>query len=189
MDERSDADLVHAYHAGEEPALSELVRRYLSPVFRFLVHMIGDADAAEDVAQETFVKAWKHLRRFKTEKSFKTWLFAIAKNTAIDALRKKNPIAFSTLEKEDGPDIAESIADDQPLPDIVLDRERTKGEIDAALAELPPKARTVIVLHEAEDLTFQEIADTLGEPMNTVKSRYRRGVAALRLLFEKRNEP
>jgi RNA polymerase sigma-70 factor, ECF subfamily len=184
MDERTDAELIRAYADGDEGAFETLVLRYVGPIYRFSFRLVRDAHNAEDLTQETFIKVWKNLSRFDPSKSFKAWIFAIARNTAIDAIRKKDPITFSAMERDD--DGAESgrlqidVEDPRPLPDEIAARAEDAGIIDAMLDTLPPKQRSVILLHDGEELTFQEIADAAKEPLNTVKSRYRRGVEALK---------
>ena len=90
----SDTELVDAYFEGHEPALAELVQRYIGPIFRFLAHMLGDTQLAEDITQETFVQAWPHLSHFRRNQSFKAWIFSIARHRAIDELRKKHLLYF-----------------------------------------------------------------------------------------------
>ncbi len=183
MDERSDAELIRAYAEGDEGAFETLISRYAGPIYRFSFRLVRDAHGAEDLTQETFIKVWKNLKRFDQSKSFKAWMFAIARNTAIDAIRKKDPISFTAMAREDdagGAPYEFSIEDSRPLPDEVASRAEDAELIDALLAELPPKQRAAILLHDGEELTFQEIADAVKEPLNTVKSRYRRGVETLK---------
>lgn len=169
-----------AYRAGDENALGWLVRRYVGPVHRFLTRMVGDARMAEDLAQETFIKAWRHLNRFDENKPFLPWLLTIAQRTAIDELRKKHALPFSILEDEALPDLGATIADTQPLPDVWLARKETAAVLEEELLRLPPRTRAILLMHETEDLTFEAIAELMKEPMNTVKSRYRRAILALK---------
>ena len=185
----TEADLIRAHYAGDEQALPTLIERFLPFVFRFLVRMVGNQQLAEDLSQETFIKVWQNLSRFHLNQSFKTWTLSIARNVAIDYLRKKQAIPFSNLENEDLPDFGETIADPQALPSDLLLKNDLAQELSQALATLPPKTRSIILLHDTEGLTFQEIADGLQESINTVKSRYRRGVQALHTYFvEKKQE-
>lgn len=180
VDQLSDIELIERYHQGDEQALVFLVKRYFSSIFRFLARMIGDRAMAEDLTQEAFVKAWRSLSDFDIHKSFKAWLFSIARNTAIDYLRKKQALPFSSLEEEETGFFTETIADDRPLPTTLLERADLQQALDQALTRyLSPVARSIILLHETEGLTFQDIADTLQEPLNTVKSRYRRALLIL----------
>lgn len=185
MEHLTDQELVLEARSGEAAAFDVLVHRYAPAVYRFVFRLVHDAPTAEDVAQETFLKVWKNLKRFDVEKPFKAWMFRIARNTAFDWLKKKRAFAFSELEGEDGETAGfEEVADESPLPDeLVLSRE-LQDELAAALDRLAPKARSIVLLHEVEDLTFQEIADACDEPLNTVKSRYRRALAELRKIVE-----
>jgi RNA polymerase sigma-70 factor (ECF subfamily) len=183
MDE-SDAQLVIAYKEdGREAAMTTLVNRYVTLVYNLIVRLVGDRREAEDLTQETFMKMWKALSRFDTEKNFKTWIFAIARNTAIDYLRKKKPILFSRLnsENEDGETrFEDNLTDDNVLPDEAFEKKEMAGGLEKALQTLSLDERTIIVLHESDEMTFEEIADVLSKPMNTVKSRYRRALQKLR---------
>lgn len=181
----SDRDLVRAAREGRTEAFDELARRYLPLVYRFLLRLTGDGHTAEDLSQETFLKVWKALGRFDVDKSFRTWIYAIARNVAVDHLRKKRPVSFTTVETEEGSfNPADDLADERPLAPELLERKEAAEELMAAVNKLPEKARSVVVLHDLEDLTFQEISDALKEPLNTVKSRYRRALATIRKLFE-----
>lgn len=176
----SDAELILLYRKGDENALATVIQRHVGSLYRFLYRMVNDAHLAEDLTQETFIKVWKHLARFDVSKSFKTWIFSIAKNVAIDELRKKRPL-IAQFDDEDGIDPVDLLPDIQPLASEMMQRKETAEIMNGVLAELPPAIRSVVLLHDTEDMTFQEIADTVGEPMNTVKSRYRRAIALLRV--------
>lgn len=188
MEKRSDNDLIGAYRNGEDEALRELVQRHIPAVYGFIFRMVGDAHAAEDLSQDTFVKIWKNLRRYDVTKPFRTWLFAIAKNVAIDYLRKKKNPTFSEIENEDGQEISDTIQDVQPLPPEILERAELAQDLERALLQIPPESRSIILMHEMEDLTFQEIADALKKPMNTVKSRYRRALLMMREILGKTHQ-
>lgn len=177
----ADEQLVFDYLKGDEGSLEVLIRRYLKPIYGFVYHMVGNVHDAEDVTQETFVKMWKHLKKFDSRKSFKTWLFSIAKNAALDFLKKKKAIPFSALDNEDGDNVMiDSIADSEALPSEIFDREDIASFLASAMAKLPPMYRAVLTLHYNEQLRFREIADVLGEPLDTVKSRHRRACSMLR---------
>ncbi|MFA6429167.1 MAG: sigma-70 family RNA polymerase sigma factor [Patescibacteria group bacterium] len=180
-DPRTDAELVQSFRAGDEVAFTMLVQRYLSSVYTFLYRMTGESGLAEDATQETFVKVWQKLNAFDARKPFKTWLFTIAKHAVIDQLRKKRPILFSVMDEQDRDfDFAATIPDERPLPSTLLDREEVVRYLAELLCTVSVQARAVILMHETEDMTFEEIAVVVGEPMNTVKSRYRRTMAFLR---------
>jgi len=183
--ERTDEELISAYLAGEEAAFGELTARHLRGVYSFALRLVGDGAAAEDIAQETFLKAWKNLKKYDERSSkFKTWMLRIARNTAIDYLRKKKHIPLSAFENETGSNVlAETLADTEELAPAMLERLDDARELHAVLEHLSPKHREIVLLYYSNDLTFEEIAQTLGEPTNTVKSRHRRALAALKALI------
>jgi RNA polymerase sigma-70 factor (ECF subfamily) len=181
----SDQALLAAYQDGDQRAFAFFVQRYLPSVYRFLHRMVGDGPTAEDLAQETFVKAWQKIGAYRPDKPFKAWVFTIARHTAIDFLRKKNPATFSDLDVPDGQAFEETLADARPLAPELLMTQETGQDLERALATLPPESREVVLLHGVEDLTFQEIADQVKQPMNTVKSRYRRALASLQAVLRR----
>ncbi|MCX6813734.1 MAG: sigma-70 family RNA polymerase sigma factor [Candidatus Azambacteria bacterium] len=95
----TDEQLVKNYFKGDEKSLEELIRRYLPLIYNFSRRYAGDPDNAADITQEVFVKVWKNLKKFNTSKNFRVWLFTIAKNTALDWLKKKNALPFSLLKE------------------------------------------------------------------------------------------
>jgi RNA polymerase sigma-70 factor (ECF subfamily) len=181
MDNISDEKLVGEYLDGDEKALEELVRRYLKSIYNFSLRFAGNSSSVEDITQDVFVKVWKNLKKFDRTKSFKAWIFKIAKNTALDYLRQKKILVFSELENEDEENNSlDNIPDLAPLPDEIFDRQNLKEELLAAIDKLPLKYKMVVTLHGLEELTFLEISEILDEPLNTVKSRYRRGLLLVR---------
>lgn len=174
-----DALLVKAYLEGDDRAFEVLTGRYSESIYRFIYRLIGSREA-EDLTQEVFLKAWKNLKKFDQSKNWKTWLYAIARNTSIDWLRKKKSFTFSSFERDEEADFAGSIADSEPLADELFEKRELQHEVGEALKTLPLDAQTIIVLHEAEGLTFESIGEILDEPLNTVKSRYRRALIRLR---------
>ncbi len=189
MDHATDADLIRLAQQGDNAALAFLIERYFSSTYRFLARMINDRAIAEDLTQETFIKAWKSLSRFDAMKAFKPWLFSIARNTAIDYVRKKQPFSFSSLEDEEDQAFTDSVTDPRPLPSSLLEHKDLGNQLAQALTHLSPVARSIVLMHETEDLTFQEIADALNEPLNTVKSRYRRALLLLQTKLTPNGDP
>ncbi len=181
--DKSDEKIIQEYLGGEEAAFSELVKKYLKPVFNFTFRLVNNRDAAEDLTQETFVKAWKNIKRYNPNKKFRTWLFAIAKNAAFDWLKKKKEIPFSTFEDEEGNNALKNISSDEILPNEILERENIAEELENILQKLPLPHRTVLLLHYKEDFSLHEIAEILDEPYNTIKSRHQRGLLKIKLMF------
>ncbi len=157
----------------------DIVSEYIDAIYAFVFRFVRNADEAEDIVQETFVKAWKKLATFKEDQNFKTWLFIIARNTTYDFLRKKRHIAFSELDTE-AMNFEEHIKDEELLPDEIFEQKEFEAKIDEALETLSPEYREVIILKQYQDMTFEEIAEIMKKPMNTVKSRYRRGLQKMK---------
>lgn len=184
-----DKKLLEDFSCGDEAAMGAVVKKYLKPIFNFLFRLAGEREAAEDLTQETFVKAWKNLRKFDTSKSFKTWLFTIAKNTAFDWLKKKKEIPFSNFADDEGEGWLENIADENILPDEILERSDLAAELENILQKLPPHYRAILLLHYKENFSLHEIAEILSEPYNTIKSRHQRGLSKLKKLLLEKNSP
>lgn len=176
---KADEQLISDYLEGDEHALSVLVDRYLNDLCHFAFSLTRDRQSAEDVAQESFVKAWKNMRRFVPGNSFRGWLFSIARNTAIDLLRKKQDIAFSAFETEEGNVILDTLKDTGPLPDELLARAEDTCYLEGLLEQINPLYREVLTLRHTSNMTFEEIGQIVGRPLHTVKSQYRRAIAAL----------
>lgn len=185
----TDAELAQRAKGGDERAFEELVRRTLPRVYAFLARYMGDEAAAEDAAQETFVKAWKNFRRYDPARPFLPWLLQIARNTANDALRRKRPLPFSRLMRRntDGEEtpFEDLIADDAPLPPELFEQKELGRKVAGALAALPERDRAVLIMRYEEALPFEDIAAALGSPMNTVKSWHRRALIRLRGILSK----
>lgn len=181
--------LIEESLAGDGKAFEELLSPYLQPMYSFVLSLTHDVLMAEDVTQDTCIKIWKHLTRFDSEKSFKTWIFAIAKNTAFDALKKKRDLPFSAFSQGEDDEVeepwSERIADESPLPDELLARADAAQFLERKLRMLPEGFRRILSLRYRDDFSLSEIAEILGEPYNTVKSRHGRALSGLRRVFEK----
>ena len=177
----TDEALVAGTQKKDDFAFWELTRRYAESIFNFVLQYTKDRDNAEDVAQDAFFKAWKHIDRFKTGGKWKPWLYAIARNTALDHIKKKKAFPFSTLD-DDETDIAfaDTLEDTEPLQDEMFDRGRLTDEITEVMTILHPDHGAIILMHYRDLMTFDEIAIVLGKPMNTVKSWHRRALQKLR---------
>jgi len=167
MIKKDDSQLVSQYFKGDEKSLEILIKKYLKPIYGFVYKYTGNIQEAEDLTQEVFVKMWRHLKKYNKNKSFKTWLFSIAKNTCIDWLRKKKTIPISELkERGENDNFFEQVSISQLL--------------QSATNNLLPKYQTVLSLYYNDNLNFREIAEKLNEPLDTIKSRHRRALIILK---------
>ena len=177
----TDEQLITQYLAGNGSAFETLIKRYLSLVYGFSRRYSGDEDKAADIAQESFIKAWRNIKKFDTTKSFRPWLFAIAKNTARDWLKRKEEFPFSSFEANDEQgSFWEAIIDPAPSPSAIADNKILAEKMSHHCRELPAHYRSVVSMHIDEDLTFKEISKRLQKPLNTVKSHYRRALQLLK---------
>lgn len=176
----TDIDLARQTLEGDDDSFAELVRRHLPALFSFIVRIAESRTEAEDIAQDAFFRAWKHLARFDQNKNFKTWLYTIAKRLAFDTLKRKRPDVFAALDADGKRPMSETVSDPALPPSYILDRKDLSAALEAAMGELDPEERTILILHYHEDFTFEAIAEILKRPMNTLKSRHRRALDKLR---------
>jgi RNA polymerase sigma-70 factor, ECF subfamily len=181
--ELSDKQLVENFLEGDDSAFPHLVKRYLKPIYNFLYQLAGDSSALDDLAQETFIKVWKNISRFDQSRSFKVWIFAIAKNTAYDYLKKKKTIPFSVFTNEKGNNKLEKINANEILPDELLEREDFAKELEEKLKKIPEQYRIILLMRYKDDFSLQEIAEIFKKPYNTIKSQHQRALAALKMAF------
>ncbi len=175
--EIDDNQLVKDYLNGLEGSFEIIVKRYTRPLYSFVWRLCGNKESSEDIVQDTFLKVWKNLKRFDLERNFKVWIYAIARNSTYDFLRKKKLIMFSEMDNtEDDSTFEENIADATPLADQLFEEKETSKLIDESIKNLPERYKEVVILRHETGMTFEDISDTLKEPMNTVKSRYRRAI-------------
>lgn len=183
-DDRNDQEIITDYLNGDEESLKALVERYLRPVYNFSYRICNNTENAEDITAEVFVKIWKNLKKYRTEQSFKVWLFSIARNTTIDWLRKRKSLVFSDFDTQTGENLIENkLRDGEPLPDELLILEEDKKRLGELVAKLFPIYQTILTMRYTEEFTFKEISEILQKPINTVKSQHRRALIELRKLF------
>ncbi len=156
---------------GDRQAFCKLVYRYREGVIDVVYRMCGDANLAEDAAQEAFIRAWQHLPRYRPRSSFRNWLYRIATNVALDVLRRER----ETTDIDDVPLAASTIG-----PEAAIERDERAERVRQAVLALPPASRVVLILREYEGLSYREIAETLDIPIGTVMSRLNYARAQLR---------
>lgn len=152
---------------GNQESFSRLVEAYQRPVYNLTYRMLGNAQEAEDAAQETFLRAFSRLQQYKPEHKFSTWILSIANNHCIDRLRKRRATFVSI---DDNP-VLQNLEDDAPLPERTALRREHSREIQTLLEELDPDYRTPLILRHWEELSYDEIAETMGITVSAVKSR------------------
>jgi RNA polymerase sigma-70 factor (ECF subfamily) len=182
--DNSDRQLVERAVAGDQRAFELLVIKYHRRIERLIGRMVRDVDLVEDIAQETFLRAWRALHQFRGDAQFYTWLYRIAVNTAKKALMdlKRNPTvrgnaADSAEEDETFQHGNELISEE--TPESVFAAKEIAEAVSAAMEALPEDLRQAVALREIEGLSYEEIADLMGCPIGTVRSRIFRAREAI----------
>ena len=182
----SDQEVVLQARAGREAAYRELIRRYERPIFALLFRMVRDRELAEDLAQETFIKALNAIESYRPEFKFSSWIFKIANNAAIDHLRRRE---LDTLSLDGSPHAATpeamqatalQIGARQESPLDTVEAKELGGAIEAAIGRLRPEYRSCILLRHVEGRAYEEIAEILDLPLGTVKTYIHRARNELR---------
>jgi RNA polymerase sigma-70 factor, ECF subfamily len=172
----SELDLVRRCQAGDTEAFDELVTRYRTRVFSMIYNMVHSEQDAWDLAQDSFLKAWKSIKRFRGRSSFYTWIYRIVMNVTIDWLRKKH-IKGGDTEFDDATQLREidpaskTVPKTEALPYEMMERDEIRTRIDKAIAQLSAEQRAVILMKEIEGMQYHEIAEALGCSIGTVMSR------------------
>jgi RNA polymerase sigma-70 factor, ECF subfamily len=160
----SEAELVVSAQNGDRNAFSELVRLHAQGVLNVVHRMCGDAQLAEDAAQETFLRAWQNLPSFRTGTPLRNWLYRIAVNAGTDMLRRERRILPDDID-----DL--HLTDGNSSPEVQVSQKERARLVQSAILSLPEASRAVLVLREYEGLSYQEISSTLDIPVGTVMSR------------------
>ena len=172
----SELDLVKQCQAGNPEAFDQLVGRYRNRVFGMIYNMVHNEQDAWDLAQDSFLKAWKSIAGFRGQSSFYTWIYRIVTNVTIDWLRKKQ-VKGSGTEFDDTIQLKEidpasrTVPKAGALPHQRMERREIRARIDEAIAQLSPEHRAVILMKETEEMQYHEIAEALGCSIGTVMSR------------------
>lgn len=178
MADDAESGLICRAQAGDHRAFAALVRSYQERVFRFILRLVGARDEAMDLTQDTFMKAHQALPGWRPEAQFRTWLFSIAHNAALDLLRRRQRVQFVSFADLGAGEAEHHLPDRAAQPDQLLaDRQRI-GLLERTLHALPAEQREILLLRELEDMSYAEIAATLGIAEGTVKSRLARARAA-----------
>ena len=182
----TDEQLVERALAGDGDAFGEVVRRWERKIYALAYGITGSVEEARDAAQETFIAAYRNLQGFRGEAKVSSWLHRIAVNQCISRQRRARVRAETGIEEEAetaaGPFVSKGAAGS---PAHAAESEERAAAVRRAVASLPRELREVVLLKEFEELTFQEIADTLGIPLSTVKGRLYTALRQLRLRLER----
>ncbi len=181
--EMTDGVLAQQTLSGDQYAFENLVHRYSTPLFNFIYRFLGDYDQACDVLQHVFIQLHTSLPSLRTDKPLKAWLFQVARNRCLDELRRKHAVNFSELEfvnDEDEMSVLAAIPDNSPLPEEMAERSDLQQHLQQAIATLPIKFRSVVLLRYASQLSFSEIGHALNMPEATAKTYFQRAKPLLR---------
>jgi RNA polymerase sigma-70 factor (ECF subfamily) len=174
-EQSEDLELIHRSQAGDTEAFGEIVTKYRGKIYTLLYGMVRNENDAWDLAQDGFLRAWRLIHKFEGRSSFYTWLYSLTVNLAIESLRRKRRCAEVELD--------DAIPCSLPSPRANYRRTEIRQHINAALSQLSPEHRVVIVLKEIEGLQYQQIAKTLNLSIGTVMSRLFNGRKKLQSLL------
>lgn len=176
---KTDLELVEEVKAGSRRSFSELVKRHQKGLLRMSLRFVKDLDTAEDVVQESFIKAYEKLHSFEGRASFKSWLFQIAVNNARNRIRdsRKNMMDIENVQLAVGAEAESGMV-----------HGAVAGMLQEEVDKLPDRQRTALVLRVYEDLSFKEIAEIMGCPYDTAKANYRHALMKLREVFDEQQD-
>ena len=176
----TDEELVARSIGGDTNSFNELIKRWERPIYALAYRQIGREEDARDVCQETFLRAYRALNGFRGQAKFSSWLYRIALNLCRDWLRRERRTPVVTVSEDvDLIELASKLEPSESIEDRVARHDLSRA-VERAMAVLPEEQRTAILLKEYHGLTFQEIADLVGCPLSTVKTRLYQGLAVLR---------
>ncbi|MGQ9678786.1 MAG: RNA polymerase sigma factor [bacterium] len=178
----SDEELVRRVKQGKIEAFEELVRRYERKVYNIAYRLLGNEEDATEALQDTFLRAYRFIPRFKFQSSFYTWLYRIATNVSLTKLRRRRKHETVSLDEpvKNTDNLMLDIPDPNTTPEQAFEQKRLREQLQEAVEKLPAGYRTVVVLRDLEGLSNEEVSKVLGISIPAVKSRLHRGRMALR---------
>lgn len=187
--DHDDASVIRRCQEGDERAYRELVQRFQRPVFSVAFRMVRSSEDAEDITQETFVRVFRAIDRYDPARSFEAWLFTITTRLCIDLIRRRRvrPVSLTRQDPESGEESTIDIEDTGLGPDEVTSNAEEERHAKSLIDSLPPHYRIVVMLRHQQDLSYEEIAETLSLPLGTVKARIHRARAILKDRLEGKN--
>ena len=184
MTDSSDEELLRAYRDGDSAAFKTLFGRYRVPLFNFLLRRVRDRGRAEELYQDSWTKVIERSAEFRGDSQFSTWLYTIARNACIDHQRKMKFRGHASLDETQrgaNQPMVERVANPGLGPDQLASGQALRERIRIAVEELPEEQREVFLLRQLQGLGFKEVAEVVGVPVNTVKSRMRYALERLQL--------
>ena len=183
----TDEELVARSRSGDMDSFNQLILRWERPIYALAYRVIGQEEDARDVAQETFLRAFRALPGFKGQAKFSSWIYRIALNLCRDWIRRKKRTPVSQVPED--VDLSELAAEQGPVESVeeLVARRELSAVVEEVMALLPEEQRTAVILKEYHGMTFQEIADLQGCPLSTVKTRLYQGLSVLRKHLREKN--
>lgn len=177
-----DSELVKQAQSGHQEALIQLLREIETPLYRTAYYMLGNEQDALDMTQEALIKIYRHIKQFKQQAQFKTWAQRIVTNLCIDLCRQRKQIKVVNQSVDEIKQLPSHRAEEE------IEHRLLRGEIEVAICQLSEEQRAAIVLRYMHDFTYQEIAEAMDLPLNTVKSHLFRARKALQKLLSAHEE-
>jgi RNA polymerase sigma-70 factor, ECF subfamily len=184
--DQTDVEILSDVADGNIEAYGRIVTRYKARLYNFVFRFVGERETAEDIVQETFLRAFRKRQDYRAIANFSTWLFTIAGNLAKSELRRRKRWRLFSLHKDENDEGGYELPDESHRPDTVTESEIADVQIHKAIQSLPANYRQVVLLRDVEGMSYQEIAEISNCPVGTVKSRVNR--ARLKLQQKLRNE-
>ena len=172
--ELTDMDILAEVGAGNVDAYGKIVAKYNGRLYNFIYRFVGDRETAEEIVQETFLRAFRKRKEYRAIANFSTWLFTIAGNLAKSELRRRKRWRMFSLERDEETDTGMELPDESARPDKVAESSIADVQIQEAIASLPENYKQVILLRDVEGMSYQEISEIVDCPVGTVKSRVNR---------------
>lgn len=164
--EMTDEELIKSVQKGEEDAFRFIVDRYQGKMFAYIMRLINHRDEAHDITQDVFLKTYKYLHRFDTERKFSSWIYRIAHNESVNWLKKKTRVKVESLDKH-VEDYGLQLASSSNIEEQYVKAE-VQNEVREAIDKLPEKYREVMILRYLEEQSYEEIGEHLNKPVNTI---------------------
>jgi len=179
-----DRELIILFLKGDTSAFNALVRRHQRPLYNYLLKMVGNGDDAADLCQKVFIRCFKSLRKLNDKEKFTSWMYTIAVNQVRDHWRKRKELLILDSDAGEG-SLIDKLQGELPAPDELSESGSRAEVVRKALEMLPPEQKEVLILKIYQGLKFSEIAEVVGAPLNTVKSRLYYGLSSMKKIFKK----